>query len=100
MHDIAAVISITVLLVISIGIIVWSFVTIKRSFDKFDSLDTCARNKILLLDCHIAFARNFSKKELINLGSLGDEEIKKINSIQEYDERIKAAREIITAMKE
>ncbi|MDR1411332.1 MAG: hypothetical protein LBI91_03915 [Spirochaetaceae bacterium] len=92
-------VSITVLMVISLKNIVWFFVTIKRSFDKFNSLDARARNKILLLDYYMVFARNFSKNDLVSLGLLNDEEIKKINGIPEYGERIQAARGIITSMK-
>jgi hypothetical protein len=76
-----------------LGIIIWFFISTVRALKKFDSLDTTVQKKLLLLDYYMAAVRNFSKEDLITLSALSNEELKRLNTIHSYNERIQAMRE-------
>jgi hypothetical protein len=93
MFTIWAVILIVLLTVLSAGISGWVLITTQKTFNKFNQFDISSKNKLLLMDYYMVFAREFTKDKLIRLSELPDEEIKKINKIHDIRERVKTARE-------
>jgi hypothetical protein len=88
---------VTILIIPSVGIIIWFFVSTIKAFNKFAGLDKSIREKLLLIEYYMAFVRNLSTEELIKVGKLSDEEIIKFNGIHDWNERIKTAREKISS---
>ena len=78
--------------------IIWIFASVMRAFKKFDGLDKDMRNRLLLVEQHMALVRNLTTEELIKVSLLSDEEIEYINTIHDYHERIQRAREKIAAL--
>jgi hypothetical protein len=86
---------IIILLVLSCGISGWFLISTQKAFSKINSLDIFAKNKLLLLEYFMVFARIFTKDELIKISKLSDEEIESFNKIYDVTERIKTAKEKI-----
>jgi hypothetical protein len=89
------IISIASVTALAAGIIGWLSISTMRAFNKFDSLNASIKNKLSLINYFMVFARRFTKDELIKLGGLPDEDIKKLNEINDVRERIKTAGEKI-----
>jgi hypothetical protein len=84
-----------ILLILSFGILGWFFISAQKVFSKINSLNILVRNKLLLLDYYMVFARRFTKDELIKMSKLSDEEINSFNKIHDITKKIKTAREKI-----
>jgi len=77
------------------GGIGWFFITTIKALNKFNCLDISVKNKLLLIDYYMVFAREFTKNELIKVSELPDEEIINLNKIHDIKERIKTAKQQI-----
>jgi len=86
---------ITVAILLFTGIFGWLLLTTMKAFNKFNSLDSSVKAKLLLIDYYMVFARKFTRNELIKVSKLPDGEIKQLNKIQNITERIKTAKEMI-----
>jgi hypothetical protein len=95
MFNINIIVLIIILLTLSCGIFGWFLISTLKVFNKINSLDIFVKNKLLLLEYFMVFARRFTKDELIKISKLSDEEIKSFNKICDVTERIKTAREKI-----
>jgi hypothetical protein len=85
-----------ILVLCSVGVLVWSFVSTGRAVKKFDRLDSKVQEKLLLLEYYMAAVRNLSREDLIRLSELPDTKIQRFNMIHDYGERIQTIREKIT----
>ena len=85
-----------ILLIPSLGIVIWFIISTAKAFSKFNELDEYAKNKILLIEYYMVFIQRFSSEDIKNLSKLPDEEIKYFNKIHNINERIKMAREKIS----
>jgi hypothetical protein len=79
----------------SLGVITGFFVCIGRALKKFNRLDTNVRGKLLLLEYYMAAVRRLSKEDMLLFSKLPEEEIRGLNMIHDYDERIRAIRKKI-----
>jgi len=95
MFNIIEIVLIIILMTLSCGIVGWISLTTQKSFNKFDSLDISVKNKLLLLEYYMVFARRFTKHELVKMSELSDGEIKSFNRINDITERLKTVREKI-----
>jgi len=77
------------------GIDGWFFITTIKAINKFNRLDISVKNKLLILDYYMVFAREFTKDELIKVSELPNEEINKLNKIHGVKERVITARQKI-----
>jgi uncharacterized protein YneF (UPF0154 family) len=84
-----------ILALCSIGVITGFFISTKRALKKFNRLDSNTQNKLLLLEYYMAAVRNLSEEDLTLFGKLPDEEIKYLNTIYDYEERIQAIRNLL-----
>ncbi|GHV07133.1 hypothetical protein FACS189485_16920 [Spirochaetia bacterium] len=82
-----------ILLIPSLGIIVWFFVSTKLAFDKFNGLDKNTQEKLLQIDYYMRFVRELSNEELEKLGKLSDEEIREYKSTEDISNYIKKIKE-------
>jgi hypothetical protein len=95
MLNICGITLIALLLALSVGILGWFLITVKKAFTKFNCLDISVKNKLLLINYYMVFIMEFSQDELIKVGGLSDDEIKELNTIRDTTERLKTAREKI-----
>jgi hypothetical protein len=86
---------IAALIALAAGIIGWLSISTTKAFNKLDSLDISVKNKLSLITYIMVFTRRLTKEELIKIGELPDEDIKKFIEINDIRERIKTAREKI-----
>jgi hypothetical protein len=56
--------AISILALISMGIIIEFFISTRRAFKKFDSLDSAVQEKLLAQEYYMAVVRNVSKEDL------------------------------------
>jgi hypothetical protein len=72
-----------------------SLIKIRMDLKKFDGLDISVQEKLSVIKYYMVAVRNLGREDLIKLSKLTEEELKEIDRIVDYNERVKAMKERI-----
>ena len=83
----------------SMGIMVWFFISTATALSKFERLDKFVQKKLVFMDYYMYLVRLLTVDELIKIGTLSDEEMVNINRLRDTEKGLKLIKEKINQIK-